>query len=140
MQTDCAVQALSLFAAWEARDYDGVMAHMAKGARVTDMPRGLVLDTPSDIRAWMTSWVTACSDATGGAQVRVASADGAVVQGVYAGTNDGPFGPLAATGRTVSMPFSIVMRFDGDGLITEYEVYYDQLSLLTQLGHAPAMA
>lgn len=138
--TDCAAKALSLFDAWEARDYDAAMAHLADGAHVRDMPRGLVIDARADIRDWLASWVVACSDATAGATVPVASTDGAVVQGVYAGTNDGPFGPLPSTGRSVSMPFSIVMRFDNRGQVTDYDVYYDQLTLLTQLGHAPALA
>jgi hypothetical protein len=137
--TDCAAKALSLFDAWEARDYDAVMAQFGDGAHVRDMPRNLVLDAPSDIRDWLMSWVVACSDATAGATAPVASTDGAVVQGVYAGTNDGPFGPLPATGRSVSMPFSIVMRFDDRGLVSDYDVYYDQLTMLTQLGHAPAL-
>src|SRR5687768_7632896 len=51
--TDCAAKALSLFAAWEARDYDAAMAHLAPGALVKDMPRSLVLDAPSDIRDWL---------------------------------------------------------------------------------------
>ncbi len=137
--TDCAGKALSLFDAWEAHDYDAAMAHLAPGALVKDMPRSLVLDAPSEIRDWLESWVVACSDATAGASAPVASSDGAVVQGVYTGTNDGPFGPLPATGRSVAMPFSIVMRFDDRGLVTDYAVYYDQLTLLTQLGHAPAL-
>lgn len=138
--TDRAARALSLFDAWERRDYGAVMEHMAKGALVKDAPRGLVLGDPSDVRDWFESWVTACPDATAGATVPVASTDGAVVQGVYVGTNTGPFGPLPATGRAVSMPFAIVIRFDAAGRVTEYSVYYDQLTLLTQLGHAPALA
>jgi hypothetical protein len=75
----------------------------------------------------MKSWVEACSDATAGAAVTLAAADGAVVEGVYAGTNDGPLGPLPATGRAVSMPFTIVIRFDGAGLVTDYSVYYGHI-------------
>ena len=31
-------------------------------------------------------------------------------------------------------PFSIVFRFDDAGRITDYSVYYDQMTLMTQLG------
>jgi len=137
--TDCAAQALSLFDAWERRDYDAVMAHLAGDAVVRDMPRAVVLDARSDMRDWFESWVVACADATAGAEVTVSSATAAVVQGVYVGTNTGPLGPFPASGRAVSMPFAIVMRFDGEGSVTDYAVYYDQLTLLSQLGHAPAL-
>ena len=136
--TDTAATALALFDDWEKRDYDAVMAHFATGAIVRDHPRGTTLGDPADIRTWMESWVTACADATAGAQATVSSANGAVIEGTYAGTNTGPLGPLPATGRAVSMPFAIVFGFDGVGKITTYDVYYDQYTLLSQLGHVPA--
>ena len=138
--TDCAARALSFFDAWEKRDFDEVMDHIAPAAVVKDHPRGLVLSARADIRGWLESWATACPDSVGGTSVPAASHNSAVVEGVYVGTNTGPFGPLPATGRSVSMPFAIVMHFDAKGKITEYVVYYDQLTLLTQLGHAPAPA
>jgi steroid delta-isomerase-like uncharacterized protein len=132
---DRAASALSLFEAWERADYDGVMAHLAGDVTVRDNPRAAVLTDASEIRGWMESWRIACPDSTAGATVPSANADSAVVEGVYAGTNTGPLGSFPATGRAVSMPFSIVMRFDDGGLINDYSVYYDQLTLLTQLGH-----
>lgn len=132
--TDCGAKAVALFDAWEKRDFDTTMNYFAHGATVKDMPRGLVITERSDVQGWIESWVIACPDSTAGVVATVASSNGAVVQGVYAGTNTGPFGPLPATGRSVSMPFSIVMLFDDEGRVTEYDVYYDQLTLLTQLG------
>lgn len=137
---DAGARALSFFDAWETRDFDAMMKHFAGGATVNDHPRGTVITAPSEIRDWMTSWVTACPDATGGVSVAAASTDAAVLLGTYVGMNTGPLGPLPASGRPVSMPFAIAMRFDAKGAITQYDVYYDQLTLLTQLGHAPAMA
>ena len=82
--------------------------------------------------------MTACADATVGAHASVSSINGAVIEGTYAGTNTGPLGPLPPTGRAVSMPFAIVFGFDDAGKVTTYDVYYDQYTLLTQLGHLPA--
>ena len=132
---DCAANALSLFDAWERADYDGVMAHLAPNVRVRDNPRAAVLTDSLEIRSWMESWRIACPDSKAGATVPSASTDSAVVEGVYTGTNTGPLGELPPTGRAVAMPFSIVMRFDDAGLINDYSVYYDQVTLLTQLGH-----
>jgi hypothetical protein len=84
--------------------------------------------------------VTACDDATAGAKATVASASGAVIEGTYAGTNTGPLGPMPASGNKVSMPFAVVFGFDAAGMVTTYDVYYDQYTLLAQLGHVPALA
>ncbi len=56
-------------------------------------------------------------------------------EGVYAGTNTGAFGPFPATGRSVSLPWINVLRFDSDGRIIGGGAYYDQLTVMTQLGH-----
>ena len=64
-----------------------------------------------------------------------ASDDTAVFEGVYAGTNTGAFGPFLATGRSVSLPWINVLRFDSDGRIIGGGAYYDQLTVMTQLGH-----
>ena len=138
--TDTAASALALLNEWEKRDFDAVMAHFAPGAVVRDYPRGTTLSTPADIRAWLEAWVTACADSTAGAKATVSSSNGAVIEGTYAGTNTGPLGPLPASGRPVSMPFAIVFGFDGAGKVTTYDVYYDQYTLLAQLGHVPALA
>jgi len=132
---DCAASALSFFDAWEHADYDALMGYLAGDVKVRDNPRGLVLTDAGEIKAWMEAWRTACPDSKAGATVPAATDHSAVVEGVYVGTNDGPMGPFPATGRAVSLPFSIVMRFDGDGRINDYSVYYDQVTLLTQLGH-----
>jgi len=131
-------RAVGLLEAWERREYDKVMEMFAPGATVRDMPRGIELTDRAEIRDWVVGWVTACSDAVAGATAAASDDGAAVIQGTYKGTNDGPFGPMPATGRTVSMPFAIAMRFTPAGLVTDYDVYYDMLSLLTQLGHVPA--
>lgn len=133
----CGATAKAVLDTWERCDYDAVMAMLADGAEVKDHPRGTVIRDRNEVRAWFESWKLACPDAMAGARPTVESADGAVVEGVYRGTNTGPFGPFAATGRTVEVPFSIVMRFTPDGLVSEYAAYYDQYTLLQQLGHVP---
>ena len=138
--TDCAAIALALFDEWEQRDYDAVMDHFADGAVVRDHPRHTTLTAPSDIRGWMESWVIACDDSTAGAKATVSSPNGAVIEGTYAGTNTGPIGPLPASGRTVSMPFAVVFGCDTAGKVTTYDVYYDQYTMLSQLGHVSALA
>ncbi len=63
-----------------------------------------------------------------------------VAQFTTEGTNDGPFGSLKATGRRMSLPFCEIVHFDKEGRIVSGACYYDQYTLLTQLGHVPPLA
>ena len=64
----------------------------------------------------------------------------AVAEGVWTATHLGvletPEGPVPATGRTVALPFVVVMRASGD-LMASVHVYFDQLAFLAQLGLLP---
>ena len=53
------------------------------------------------------------------------------------GTNDGPLGSLKPTGRKMSLPFCEICHFDKEGHVVSGSCYYDQYTLLTQLGHIP---
>ena len=52
------------------------------------------------------------------------------------GTNDGPLGPFPATGKEWTPDLRDV-HFDADGGVVGGEIYYDQVSLLTQLELLP---
>ena len=56
------------------------------------------------------------------------------------GTNDGPLGSMKPTGRKMSLPFCEICRFDKQGRIVSGGCYYDQYTLLTQLGHIQPLA
>jgi hypothetical protein len=53
------------------------------------------------------------------------------------GTNDGALGGFPATGRQWTLPICEMWHFDADGSVVGGEIYYDQVSLLTQLGLLP---
>jgi len=56
------------------------------------------------------------------------------------GTNDGPLGSQARTGRTMTMAFCEIVRFDKQGRMVSGSCYYDQYTLLAQLGHVQPLA
>ena len=51
------------------------------------------------------------------------------------GKNDGPVGPLPATGKTIALPYCSVFAFDSKARIVEEDDYWDQLGFMVQLGH-----
>ena len=64
--------------------------------------------------------------------------DWACVEVLFTGTHTGPMqgadgSVIPATHKPVKWPYCMVMKFK-DGLVSELYEYYDQVSLLTQLG------
>lgn len=68
----------------------------------------------------------------------VAEEDLVAVYGTYAGTQTGQWGPLPPSGKHFELEMSGVFRIAG-GKIAELWITWDNLALLTQLGHAPSM-
>jgi steroid delta-isomerase-like uncharacterized protein len=120
---------------WEKRDFDTVEACFADDVSFHDAPSDQVVKGKAAVKDWYASWAAACPDSVAGATVVAASEDAAVFEGVWSGTNTGPFGPFPATGRPVSLPWLNVLRFDAEGRIAGGAAYYDQLTVLIQLGH-----
>jgi steroid delta-isomerase-like uncharacterized protein len=134
--SDITAAGRSLYESWEKRDFDAVEACFADAVSFHDASRGQVVEGKAAVKDWYASWVTACPDSSAGASVVAASDDTAVFEGVWAGTNTGAFGPFPATGRSVSLPWLNVLRFDSERRIVGEAAYYDQLTVMTQLGHA----
>jgi len=53
------------------------------------------------------------------------------------GTHDGLLGPFPATGKAFALPLCEMWHFDPRGRVVGGDLYYDQVSLLTQLGLMP---
>ena len=61
--------------------------------------------------------------------------DAVLVEAVVRGTHEGPLRSLPPTGREFELPILAIFEFDGDKLTCE-RVYFDQLTVLRQLGVA----
>jgi len=53
------------------------------------------------------------------------------------GTNDGPYMGMPATRRSITLRGASLQRYSSDGLITDLSSYYDNLTMLAQLGLFP---
>jgi steroid delta-isomerase-like uncharacterized protein len=133
--SDSAAAGQSFYDSWEKRDFDAVEACMADDVSFHDAPQGEVLKGKAAVKDWYASWAAACPDSVAGATLVAASDDTAVFEGVWAGSNNGAFGPFPPTGRSVSLPWLNVLRFDDEGRIVGGAAYYDQLTVMIQLGH-----
>ena len=106
----------------------------------TDHPRGRTYTKQAFKDEFMTGWITAFSDAAVTDREYIDAGNVVVCRFTGRGTNDGPMENAPATGRTLSLPFCEILRFDAQGRPTAGEALYDQVTILAQLGLLPAPA
>src|SRR6202022_3327185 len=86
------------------------------------------------------AWATGFTDARITNPEYIDAGDIVIAQFTAEGSNDGTFGGLKPTGRRMSLPFCEICQFDKQGRIVSGGCYYDQYTLLTQLGHVQPLA
>lgn len=121
--------------AWNRRDFNAIAAAMQEDITYVDHARGITITTRDDFIQWVSAWAQFFSDGKITEARYLDAGDTVVAQFTGHGTNDGPFGPYPATGREATFGLCEFLRFNQQGRIVGGEIYYDQLSLLVQLGH-----
>jgi steroid delta-isomerase-like uncharacterized protein len=136
MPTKNARTALAQVEAFNRRDLDAQVSGYADGFTMTDHARGITLKSTEEVKSWMGEWLAASSD--GKVNVVEVIDAGDVVVSVLGmeGTNDGPMGPMPASGRRFSTRGVQTLHFDEEGRIVSHDNFFDQLSILVQLGFA----
>jgi steroid delta-isomerase-like uncharacterized protein len=125
---------------WNKRDFAGIIDNAAEKLTYTDHARAITLSTREKFREWTEGWAKAFSDGRITNPQYTDAGDIVVAQFTVEGTNDGPLGSMRPTGRKMSLPFCEICHFDKQGRIVSGGCYYDQYTLLTQLGHIQPLA
>jgi steroid delta-isomerase-like uncharacterized protein len=125
---------------WNRRDFPGVIRDVAEELVYTDNARGLNLNSRDKFLEWTQAWAKAFSDARITKPEYIDAGDIVVARFTAEGTNDGPLGSFQPTGQRMSLPFCEICHFDQQGRIVMAGCYYDQYTLLTQLGHIQPLA
>ena len=126
-----------LHAMFNDRAFDQIEPHLAPGYLYEDLPQGLTIKTGGEFVDYLKAWVAGFSDGRVDNATYLDGPDFSVATYHGRGVNDGQFGPIPATGRSVDLPFCEVLHFASDGSVLSGENYYDQLSMMRQLGLAP---
>ena len=121
---------------WNKRDFPGVVDNAAEGLVYTDNARAVTFNSQDKFREWTEAWAKAFSDGRITNPEYIDAGDSVIAQFMVVGTNDGPFGSMQPTERKVSLPFCEICHFD-KGRMVSGGCYYDQYTLLTQLGQIP---
>jgi steroid delta-isomerase-like uncharacterized protein len=124
--------------AFNSRDFDAVVTAMAENVVYQDRARDTTFRGRAGFKDFMQGWVASFSDAQVTEPTYTDAGDTVIAQFVGRGVNDGPIGPLPATGKPARFNFCEILRFNDKGQVISGDAYYDQLSILAQLGHAPA--
>lgn len=117
------------------RDFDAVAGRLSEDFTYEDRARNITFRGPDGFKDFLQGWVDAFSDGEVSRPVYTGAGDTVIAEFVGRGVNDGPMGEMPATGKEMKVPMCEVMRFDDEGRIVSGAIYYDQLSIMTQLGH-----
>jgi steroid delta-isomerase-like uncharacterized protein len=124
--------------AFNERDFEAMTKHYADRIVWTDHSQGRTFTTPLEFRGdFLAGWVEASSDIRITDPRYLDAGQTAVCTFIVVGTHDGALGPFPATGKAFSLPLCELWHFDADGRVVGGDLYYDQVSLLTQLGLMP---
>ena len=122
-------------AAVNQRDFGALDALVAPDVvRHSPSTPGVSVRSLEELKAFLRQDLAAVPDAVQEIRMILAEGDRVAVWANYSGTQDGPLGPFPATGRTVDLDFAGILRVE-DGRIVEMWVVWDNVDMLTQLGH-----
>ncbi len=121
---------------WNKRDFAGVVRNVADNFEYTDQAQPRTMKGKDKFQGWVESWAKAFPDGRITKPEYIDAGDVVIARFVVEGTNSGPFGSLKPTGRRLSLPFCEICHFDQQGMGRSGSCYYDQYTILTQLGHA----
>lgn len=125
---------------WNKRDFAGIVKNSAEELVYTDNARATTLNGRDQFREWTEGWAKAFPDGRITNPEYIDAGDTVITRFTVEGTNNGPFGSLKATGQPMSLPFCEICQFDKQGRMVSGGCYYDQYTLLTQLGHIQPLA
>jgi len=124
--------------AFNQRDFEVMTRQYADSIAWTDRAQGRTFTTPQEFRDdFLAGWVTASSDIRVTGPRYLDAGQTVVCTFTAVGTHDGPLGPFPATGKRFTLPLCELWHFDPSGLVVGGDLYYDQVSLLTQVGLLP---
>jgi steroid delta-isomerase-like uncharacterized protein len=121
--------------AFNQRDFEAMVEHYADSISWTDRARGLTFRTPQEFKnVFLAGWVESSPDIRITDPRYIDAGQTVLCTFTVVGTHDGPLGPFPATSKRFALPLCEMWHFDSNGRVVGGDLYYDQVSLLTQLG------
>jgi steroid delta-isomerase-like uncharacterized protein len=124
--------------AFNRRDFEAMTEQYADSITWTDHAQGRTFRTAQEFRDdFLPGWVEAASDIRITSPRYIDAGQTVVCSFTVTGIHDGPLGPFPATGKEFALPLCELWHFDPSRRVVGGDLYYDQVSLLAQLGLMP---
>ena len=125
---------------WNKRDFAGVVKNADEKFAYTDNARAVTFNSRDRFREWTEEWAKAFPDGLITNAEYIDAGDIVIARFTVVGTNKGPLRSMKPTGRKMALPFCEICHFDKQGRMVSGGCYYDQYTLMTQLGQIPLAA
>jgi steroid delta-isomerase-like uncharacterized protein len=127
--------------AFNRRDFEAMTERYADSITWTDHAQGRTFGTPQEFRDdFLPGWIVSSPDIRITDPRYIDAGQTVISTFTVTGTQDGPLGAFPATGKEFALPLCEMWHFDPSGRVVGGELYYDQVSLLAQLGLLPQPA
>lgn len=123
-------------AAYNSGDFDRLDELMVIDLVRHSQAAGVEVNTLEEFKEQLRQIAEAFPDAREEVPVIIAEADKVVAYGTWTATQEAPYGSFPATGKKTNVQFFYLFRMEG-GKIAELWTEWDNLSMLSQLGHYP---
>lgn len=95
---------------------------------------GVVVTNLDEFKAFLRTDFAGVPDSVITIDIAFGNDEYVALRAIYSGTQTGQVGPFAPSGKSVELPFMSILRIT-DGKISEMWVEWDNVFMLTQLGH-----
>ncbi|UCE46603.1 MAG: ester cyclase, partial [Phycisphaerales bacterium] len=122
---------------WNTRDLSGMSKMIHSDANILVAPLGIPLSRDAYVVVGE-MMLQGFSDMPMEVVRAIDMGDGWVLSELLiTGTNDGPYMGMPATRRSITLRAASLQRYNADGLLMDVRSYYDNLTMLAQLGFFP---
>jgi steroid delta-isomerase-like uncharacterized protein len=115
-----------------AFDMEGTLATLTEDCVFEDLPCGETYRGREGARAYYREWWEAFGNVPSDSRLYVVAGDQLIVETRFVGVHRGRYRGTGPTGRPISLPLAIFIRFR-DGLMAGERFYYDRATLLAQI-------
>jgi steroid delta-isomerase-like uncharacterized protein len=113
-------------------DMEGTLVTLTEDCIFEDVATGQRYQGREAVRGYYKEWWEAFGVTPVDIRSSIVSEESLIVETRFVGTHRAPYGGLAATGNSISLPVAIFISLR-DGLMAGERFYYDRYSLLSQI-------
>lgn len=128
--------AQTICSAINSRDWEALQNCFAEACMFTDGRGTEHVGAEVVVTRWAKTWVEMFTDLKISQDNYYDAGETVTIEFTEKGTNDGFFGPLPPSEQPIELAVAHVLHFNDESRVTFGREYFDQLSLMQQMGYA----